>query len=207
LRMQQPRGDESRNRTRFSRCRQFSGESKLIFDDPPPDAPAQKPQPQPPRDIHLPANVSLELALDQDLFGNDLAVGDPVTAVLVRPAKFHKEVLIPKGALVLGRVTHFAYHEGQTQYFTIGLEFHAIRFENGRADFHAEFLDMQGMINMTPKTATLRGFGAPAIWLSSEPTMHEPAKSNDAVFYVKGRSLQVPKGLRMSWRTTAEGTK
>lgn len=209
LRMQSELRFESRNRTRFSRCRQFSGQSKLIFDEPEPDttvAPAK--QPDVPHEVHLPANLTLEVALDEPLEGDEVAVGDPVTAVLIKPVKNKKEILIPKGALVLGRIVQLSRRESMAPYFTIGLEFHSIRFENGHADFHAEFFDAQNMIGLATKP---NRWPAPSntvpSWLMQEPTVREPAKQNEALVYLKGRSLNLPKGLRLIWRTTAEGTK
>ncbi len=93
---------ENINRTTFSRCRQYSGESRLILEDPDPVNETKPPEPE--RVMDAPAGLVLDLALQSDIVIATAAVGDPVTAVLRNPLKLGTGVVIPKGALVHGRI-------------------------------------------------------------------------------------------------------
>lgn len=102
LHMVDLKGNESLNMTRFSGCRQYTGESTLVFDDPP-DLPedeeetAALPEHIPPR---LTVYGRLEVALDT----KTVARGDLVTVTIERPVRKDRAVLIPRGAMLRGRV-------------------------------------------------------------------------------------------------------
>src|SRR6266404_5350643 len=100
--MTQLNGTESRNVARFHACRQFTGESVLSFADPPPDAP---PTPAPVTEALLPDEFVAEIALQAPIDSESTAVGDAVQAALKNPIKLDRKVTVPKGAIVLGRVT------------------------------------------------------------------------------------------------------
>src|SRR5712692_4750142 len=96
-------GQESRNRIRFTSCRQFTGDSVLSFGDPPPG-----PEGAPPaaaREIDLPGALGLTLSLLDEIDTETSAVGDPVRALLDRDLKYKGRLLFPKGAVAAGRVT------------------------------------------------------------------------------------------------------
>src|SRR5207244_6351805 len=54
-------GNQSRNRTRLSACRQYTGESVLRFGDPEPEVAAPA---APLKEIRLPAGLTIEVRLD-----------------------------------------------------------------------------------------------------------------------------------------------
>jgi hypothetical protein len=98
---------ESRNFTRFSACRQYTGESVLKFtEEIPEDAPVA-PAVEP---VALPKGAGLVLALTQSLELRGLAVGDLIAAELKGDLKYNKQVLAPKGALAAGRITRLEWH-------------------------------------------------------------------------------------------------
>jgi hypothetical protein len=103
MRILEPDGGVSRNRTQFSGCHEFLGESKLIFDDrttaegPVSTAPAQT--------IHLPPSLKISVALAQNIDPAMAAAGDPVDGKLMRPIKDPSSNLtIPKGTQLNGRI-------------------------------------------------------------------------------------------------------
>ncbi len=92
----------SRNRTRFSGCRKFAGESSLIFDDP---EVIDLQVPEAVTEVELPVNVSLAIEILSDLRLDTAAVGDSITAVLRSDIKRGKEILVKRGATMKGRVS------------------------------------------------------------------------------------------------------
>ncbi|MBI5280161.1 MAG: hypothetical protein HY858_00660 [Candidatus Solibacter usitatus] len=87
-------GGENRNRAMFSRCRQYMGESTLIFDDPPPDA-APKAAPVA---MVLPPDLKLQARLAATLDLSKTATGDQVIFEVSKDAVKDGAVLAPKGA-------------------------------------------------------------------------------------------------------------
>jgi hypothetical protein len=96
-------GHESLNRTIFSGCHQFMGESKLIFDD---SAAAASAVAQPlTQSIKIPAGLTLSIALAQVIDPAKDAAGDVVKGVLKKPLSLPASGLtIPKGTELSGRI-------------------------------------------------------------------------------------------------------
>ena len=97
-------GGESENRTVFSGCHEFLGESSLNFDTPSPAglASAQKTVVE---GLHVPGGLPFRIALTHAIDTATAAAGDPVKAELAAPIKeMHGGVLVPKGAAVTGRI-------------------------------------------------------------------------------------------------------
>ena len=128
LTMTQPDGTENRNVARFHACRQFTGESVLSFGDPPPDTP---PSPKAVSEAQLPDEFVTEIALQTPIDSASTAVGDAVRAVLKNPIKIDRQVMVPKGATLSGRVAKL---ERAGEFYLLGIRFDSIEFENGHAD-------------------------------------------------------------------------
>ena len=125
-------GSTNINRTRFHNCRQYAGESALIFDNPPaPASPAVTPVPPP---SELPAGLVMETGLEEAVT-HPAVTGDPIRLVLERPARMKGRVLLPKGAVVLGRILRSGTLPARMPltYFTILFE----RIEAGNYSFEA----------------------------------------------------------------------
>jgi hypothetical protein len=88
-------GSESRNRTQFTSCRQYSGESQLRFDDPPPVESVPIPPSVVPQ-VDLKPGERLDLRLESTIRFETAAVGDEVLARLTRDVKNNGRVLAPK---------------------------------------------------------------------------------------------------------------
>src|SRR5438552_19172106 len=95
-------GNENRNRTRLSDCRQYAGESVLTFVDAPvvDTAPPSKP-----KSIVLPAGLRVEVQLQTPIQSGSSAIGDAIQGVVSRDVKTEGRVVVPKGALLGGRIT------------------------------------------------------------------------------------------------------
>ena len=87
LRIVQTDGGESENRTVFSGCHEFLGESNITF-GPPPDAPALKTDRSPALDaLIIPQGLRFRVALTQSIDVATAAAGDPVKAQLLTPIR------------------------------------------------------------------------------------------------------------------------
>jgi hypothetical protein len=128
-------GNESRTRTTFSSCRQYSGESVLSFADPPPDA-AAAPQVTVKR-IQLPPGTLLDVRLRNEITPLNSAVGDPIAGEVTADVKDHGTVLVPKGARAAGRITELRRVKGPVDYVAVTLQISSVEFGNTRAEFHA----------------------------------------------------------------------
>jgi hypothetical protein len=103
MRIIDPDGSVSHNRTQFSACHEFHGESKLIFDDSSTaSAPASATALQ---RISLPPGVKVPVALAQNVDPATAAAGDPVTGKLTRSVKDPStNLVVPKGTELKGRI-------------------------------------------------------------------------------------------------------
>lgn len=180
-------GSVSSNRTSFTRCRQYSGESRLIFDDPEPDS---RPAEGLVRVVEAPANVMVKLELESPIALTGAAVGDPVTGRLTHPVKLQDSTVLPKGALVHGRlllVREQAYLRDTGR--AIGMTFSEIESPGIRLRFSATLEEIQ---TAQPGFRTQSQFGR---------VRPENESIVGSVFFVQSRILQLPRGLRMTWRT------
>jgi hypothetical protein len=187
------KGGESRNLTRFSNCRQYAGESVVRFDEAPEEVAARL---KPPERIVLPGNLDIELALEAPLEAGESAVGDLVRATVVRDVRRNKETIIPKGAVVLGRILRLQRLPGvRDPYWIAGIEFTRIEFSGKAADFRAR---MEAASSRFPQPAFTAGRGAQT-WM----TWNEPPPENPRIgmLYMRGERPKLNTGFRTWWRT------
>ncbi len=105
LRMTLNNREESVNATGFSSCRQFTAESKLLRDASPSANPGTQSAP-----VAIPAGLMIDTRLATPVTLGVSAVGDPVQAVVTSDVKSAGAVVIPKGALLTGRIKHLSDH-------------------------------------------------------------------------------------------------
>ena len=171
-------GVQHRNRTSFSSCRQYTGESTISFDDLPRAESAREPE----RSLALPAHLRLEVALETPLDEGNSAVGDPVIALLKRPVKLGSGLTAPKGARLQGRVTHLRRQQTQTPGWAVGLTFFELEWLNTRAELRAKLVDTPSLAMRAALSSTYR------------KALSEMAHEN-GVFFVPGSPLRVPRGF------------
>jgi hypothetical protein len=94
-------GGEAVNRTVFSSCHEFLGESKIFF-EPAQDAHDQKASS--PRGLAIPPGLPFQVAFTQGFDTASSAAGDPVKAKLTTPLQSGSTVLVPAGANIGARV-------------------------------------------------------------------------------------------------------
>jgi hypothetical protein len=175
-------GTENRNRITFSGCRQYAGESVVSFDEPATEGttlPAiTKGEGQ------LPPGAQFSLSLVTPVDSQNAIVGQPVEAKLSGNIKRNKQVVIPKGAAIRGRLVKL---ERRGNFFIVGLEFETIEFENTQVPFRATFQGLSAAMN-------------PAL---NAPRQYPPLPQGDsqAVFYFFGNRVALSPGLILNWRS------
>ena len=130
-------GYQSINRTTFSGCRQYAGESTISFEDPGKTTESTK---DPERVLNLPAGLSLRVELDTPIIEGKSAVGDPVTAILKKDLKLGTGLVAPKGAFMHGRIIALRRQDIQQPGWVVGFDFSEMEWENTRANFSAELI-------------------------------------------------------------------
>jgi hypothetical protein len=169
-------GSESRNRTHFSSCRQYAGESVLRFDEPPAaEAPSQPAPVLPP--VELEPGLLLELRLETPIRFGASSAGDQVVARLTNHLRSKGRVLVPKDALVRLRITRILKQpQGRGTVLVVALEATEIELAAQRVPVHA----------------AIEGAG-PILPGAAVKIDHE----NNAVMIDK---LEIPRGFRTVWR-------
>ncbi len=189
LTMVELEGGENVNRTRFSACRQYAGESVIRFDEAPETTPPSlDPAPAPP--IELSAGVDLDAELEAPLPFEKAALGDAVVARLRLDAKRRGEVLLRKGARLHGRIVRLERWRGE--YYVLGIRMESIESAQRRGALHAELLDVGSLVLAAGATRRM----APAVI-----SMGETAEPGVGFVRVSTRHGGLPKGFQMAWRT------
>ncbi len=133
-------GNQSRNRTQFRACRQYSGESVLTFDGAPESenesaTPLVVEAKRAKESIDIPLDLTFDIRLGTEIDSESSAVGDRMTATLDQKLTVRRRVLFPKGATLTGRITRL---ERQGELTTIDVQFSEIESEDGRSTFLAK---------------------------------------------------------------------
>ena len=195
-------GGESRNRTEFTRCRQYSTESAISYAaaDQPPPAISPTPVPRVNAEIELPAGVLLSTRLEVPVDSADAAVGDAVRAIVDADVRQNGELLVPKGAVVTGRLRRMERKIVPVPHFILGVEFTDIEFSQRRARITLELQEL-GRIFGLEQVLTLthaQGRGSRGTVIE---TIHADPQPGVGTFFMKGDRFRLPRGLRMVWKT------
>jgi hypothetical protein len=199
-------GNQNRNRTHLTGCRQFSGESVISFEEPAP-GPAPTAPPRPERGIELPADLALTVELTSVIDSGRTAVGDPLTAVLVRDARWKGRVVVPRGAVLSGRLVRLERREDNrwilarapVPYYIVGVEFDTLELDSARTAFCGALEEIGPL--------AVPGFRASGVQPEVVPPPRDPAAPDPdrrpgvGLFLVKGDTIRLGRGFRMTWKT------
>jgi len=191
-------GNESRNRLRFTQCRQFAGESVLRFAgadevDSLPSLTAPPVALTPPSRVTLPSGLGLDLKLNQPIDITTSAIGDQLTATVMRDVKRKGVLLIPKGARVTGRLVKMERRRMPRMLaWAAGVEFTHIEWANSYGDLHVELV-------AAPPTLNSTAIGQRTYTITRE-TLANP---QTGILYIRGETGKIPAGTRTAWRTLA----
>jgi hypothetical protein len=167
-------GSASRNVFEFTACRAYQTESAISFEPPAPAA-AVKPQV---RETDLPAGLLVPVVLETAIDSKAAALGDPVRARVRADARRDGNVLLPAGAVIAGRIRRLERKSVGTPYFVIGVELFEVEWENKRADFYGELVEIDERKGMTAGYA-VRG---------------------SITCILQGKTFRIDPGLGLLWR-------
>jgi hypothetical protein len=199
LLLSKPPDTENRNRIEFSRCRQFTGESRLTFGETPL---AEQPHAQPAAaKVVLPQAARLDLILESAIDSATSAVGDEVSARLESDVKKGATVVIPKGTRVTGRITLLARVSEPAPHFAVRLSFFTLESGQRQADFTARLEAI--MVAGGASTYQTRALRVPYAGNRNTFIMisDEPPSPGVADLVMTGVRAELPRGLRLIWRT------
>jgi hypothetical protein len=111
-------GTEARTTEVYSGCREYHGEATIRFDDA--AAPGEVTAAAAPSDP-LPPGLSFSLVLTSPIDTETAAAGDIATAKLRAPLRVAKEIVVPAGATVEGRIVQMRHWLAEPRHFTIWL--------------------------------------------------------------------------------------
>jgi hypothetical protein len=188
-------GNEHRNRTVFSDCRQYAGESFLSFGDPPP---AEPPPRAAPVEVELPEEAYLDLELQTAIDGEKSRIGDPVVAVLRSPVKRGRQVVAPKGAVARGRLLHLERVSGRVTWYIVAIRFETLEWQDRRATIRARLEEISSVLPYGGRPVIAAA--SPGGLFVRRPALE--AIPGAGVFYVKGEMIRLGAGTWMVWRTT-----
>jgi len=171
-------GQENRNYTRFTSCRQYTGESVLRFDDPQPEETTAKVI----EEVAIPPGLNLTVALSTPLDLSHAAVGDAVEAELRGDLKHQKRVLAPKGAHALCRITRLERHD---DHIVFGLTFLEMEWPGWRA-------------RVRPALDRVLGVDFP-VFARLRP-VYDP-RPGEGLILVRPDRVRLSRGILMFWRT------
>jgi hypothetical protein len=185
LRMTATDGHLSLNRTTFTGCRQYAGESKITFEDPETNTEAAT---LPERSLDIPPGLTLRVNLDTPIAEGSSAIGDPVTAILKKDVKLGSGLVAPTGAFLHGRIIALRRQDTQQAGWVVGFSFFELEWENTRAVLSAELVATPTIQFAASRSGLLRS----AI---------DQAARESGTFFVPGHRLTVRRGFPMEWRT------
>jgi hypothetical protein len=183
-------GSENVNRTRFSACRQYTGESVIRFDEAPETSPVSAAPPPPAAPIELPEGVTLDAELEAPLRIDRAMIGDRIAARLRLPAKLKGEVLLSKGARVHGRIVRLERWRGG-DYYLLGIRLESVESGGRRGPVHAEMVDAGSLV-----TSSMGRRLAPALI-----AVEDLDDRGVGLLRVNSRTGGLPKGFHIAWRT------
>lgn len=185
-------GNESRNQLKFTRCRQFLGESVVKFEEAPDTEVAAK---KAPVKVTLIDDVDIELKLEDTIQSGETAVGDEVTFVVAKDAKRKGQIVLPKGARVSGRILRYERQEtANIVEWALHLDLQKFEFENQYGEFRARLAPWaQSSITRTRESKGIAGY----VVRQETP----PDNPRIGILYLRGESGRLPAGTRLTWRT------
>ena len=202
-------GELRRNKIEFAQCREYRAESSISFGatELTPEAARSEPA-----RVDLPAGLTVKMELESGFDSATAAIGDPVRARVIENVRRSGKTIIPKGAIVTGRIRSME-RQPRAGGFLLGIEFTVVRWENERAEFRADLLGASatgiksapgaagGANSIIPLAGTAPEIGTATPVSSSAQIRVASAIPGVGRLLVKGEHWRLAPGLRMAWRT------
>jgi hypothetical protein len=180
------RGVKSRNRTVYSACHQYVGESTIHFGESDEATLTPAPAPAGIAASSAPPGLKIHTVLAASVDLSQCAVGDAVTLVVAGSAR-GGGFRVPKGALLRGRITRFVDRTAPRALTVLGLRVSTLEIGDQRFAFRGRLLDAWG----------IEGGPHPLKF----PLAAEGA---DALLFIDPGNPQVPKNYHFLWITAPQ---
>ena len=177
-------GGESRNRTQFNGCKQYGVETEISFEE---LVESRRGEDKKETVVQLPAGLTVETRLEDTIDSQTAAIGDLVTARVTFAAKRDGKVVVPKGALLRGRLRRLERGGEQRSFHLVELEFLEVAWEGRRAPWRARLESAGPLVGSRRNSLRVPRDQAAGV----------------AQWVVEGGRVRVPQGFRMLW--VAEG--
>lgn len=187
-------GNESRNRVELSNCRQYLGESTLVFDEAPRAEAAPAPKPEV---FDVPADLDLEIFIDKMPDVEQGAIGDRITGTVYRDARLSKVVVIPHHATVTGRISLL---EGDPPggAVLVGLELTEVEFPGHRGRLKAHLLEAGTFAVLDSGRLLSPGFDQ-----AQRARIRMPLNTRNVFVIPSNSGPRAKLSMRTRWRTEA----
>ena len=204
--LRHPSGETRRNTVQFANCREYTADSSISFGGPESEATSSHDELAP---VELPPDLKMRLELEDGLGSATAAIGDPLHARVTEDVRRGGQVIVPKGAVVTGRV-YSMQRPQRGAGFLIGIELTELRWAKSRAAFHARLLEVQADSKASRSkendAANITGLAGGSI-NATIPSVEQSAKNgasgalNLCTLFLKDDEWRISAGLRMLWRT------
>jgi hypothetical protein len=196
-------GEESLARFEFTHCRSFQADASISFVEPDPQSEAAPNHTALPvaNGLPFPAGLKVTIALASAVTDRS-AVGELVEGRVVGNVIFQKQIVIPDGATVHGRIRRMDRSTEMGGYSTLGFEFTDIGAPGVSTRFFAS-LETAGPL---PGFAWIMSGGeAPTVDIRDAriTQIRPPALPGVGIFFMRGAHFEIPKGWKMIWKTQA----
>ena len=189
--------EETEVTSRYSGCREYRGQATLRFNDAPAlnAAESKAAHPQKP----LPPGLKITLAFASAIDTDTAAAGDAVVAKVRKPVRDErsKEILIPAGATVHGRILQMEHWLAPGSYH-LAILLEALDVDGVSSPLYAR-LDRPDELRSAQGTSSgLRQRGTTIVL----PPIGRPMTVGTFVFRTRNRRLVVPPNYQSTWTTT-----
>lgn len=188
-------GGEDENSVSFASCREFTGESTLLFGK----VPAGAADPfTAPKVAALPAGLPLAIELTSPFTLGKAAAGDRVEGRLAGPLRDStgQRVLAPAGAKLAGRLTRVELQHSGAGEYTVALRWETLEIEGQRVAVSLKPNRQLGGLKAVAR-GVLRQRGM-------DIELPRPGEERDAIYRFPAQRTEVEGGLRTEWVTTTE---
>jgi hypothetical protein len=153
----------------------------------------------------LPAGLSLRVVLAEPIVAKNARVGDLINARLESPVRFSPELTIPPGALLKGRIRQFARLDDPPNTYLVGLAFSELEWGERSCRFFAGLVGMDPLPGIQSEifrsNDIYRDLPMGTMRITTGDTLFGYAVPGAAAFFLSDVP-GLPKGFRMTWRTT-----
>jgi hypothetical protein len=183
-------GSEMRNRTVYSSCHEFQGESAVRFDEPSPEpAAVNKAPPARASALALPAGIVFRLLFTQPIETATASAGDRIKAKLYSPIRdpSSKAVLVPKDAEVTARVMRLEHFPGPPSSVRMLVKLETVNVGGTPVPFRATKNPVpEDLVDVTNKETGVDGKPVP------KPSMLDTSVSGSAKVKLQSGEVQGP---------------